>query len=210
MKKLSFKFILLSSCLICNYFSVQAQDMKEGSVLPYSKLWNSLTPKYAKAQFAGSIGMLSMGVGWDYGKGRWETDALFGLIPRNSDKHAMVTFTLKQNYLPWKINLNDDIFFEPLNCGLFLNTLLDGDFWVKEPDRYPKGYYGFSTKVRIHVFVGERLTYKFKRQDMFAKSISVFYEINASDLYLINAFTNSYLKPKDYLSLSFGIKLQIF
>ncbi|MCS2917690.1 hypothetical protein NXW71_04920 [Parabacteroides merdae] len=41
------------------------------------------------------------------------------------------------------------------------------------------------------------------------KSISFFYELSTCDLYLINKIGNGYLKPKDYLSLSFGLKLQI-
>lgn len=188
---------------------IEKAELEDGT-LPCITFWNRLVPRYIKAQFAGSIGIVSAGVGWNYGKGHWETDALLGLVPRNADRHAMATFTLKQNYLPWDINIGEDFRFEPFNCGLFLNTLFDDDFWVENPDRYPQGYYTFSTKIRIHVFVGERITYKFKRHDFFAKSITFFYELSTSDLYLINAISNHYLKPKDYLSLAFGIKLQIF
>ena len=35
-------------------------------------------------------------------------------------------------------------------------------------------------------------------------------DIRKNDLYLASAFTNKYLKPKDYLRLSFGLKLQFF
>jgi hypothetical protein len=177
---------------------------------PRVQFWNKLIPRYFKGQFAGSIGMFSAGVGWNYGKDHWETDAIFGLVPKNADRHAMLTFTVKQNYLPWKIPVGDSYFVEPLNCGLFLNTLFDDDFWVKNPDKYPKGYYTFSTKIRIHAFIGQRITYKFKKQNKFAKSISFFYELSTCDLYLINAIENAYLKPNDYLSLAFGIKLQWF
>ncbi|MDD4514372.1 hypothetical protein [Massilibacteroides sp.] len=214
MKKLNTKSVILLIALLLFPFQSNAQKIErapiESEELPCITFWNKLIPRYIKGQFAGSIGMLSAGVGWNYGKGHWETDMLLGYIPKNTDRHAMATFTLKQNYIPWKVPLSNRFDFEPLSCGLFLNTLFDDDFWVKNPEKYPKGYYSFSTKVRIHVFVSERFTYKFKRQDMFAKSISFFYELSTSDLYLINAINNSYLKPKDYLSLAFGIKLQIF
>lgn len=212
MKKLNFKLILILLCALNSTFLLHAQNapIVEGQEeIPRQTFWSSVAPRYFKGQFAGSIGMVSAGVGWNYGKDRWETDFILGLIPRKSDRYAMASLTLKQNYLPWKIPVHEQVVFEPLNCGLFLNTLLDGDFWVKTPDRYPKGYYTFSTKIRIHVFLGERITYKFKRQDLFAKSVSFFYELSTSDLYMINAVTNSYLKPKDYLSLAFGIKVQI-
>ena len=84
------------------------------------------------------------------------------------------------------------------------------EFWVHEPDRYPQGYYGFSSKVRFHIFAGQRLTYNIpSRFRVTARAITLFYELSTSDLYVVSAFTNRYLKPKDYLSLSFGIKLQL-
>ncbi len=93
---------------------------------------------------------------------------------------------------------------------MYLNTVFGDEFWVNEPERYPKGYYGFSSKVRIHVFLGQRITYDIDPQRRFtAKEITFFYEISTCDLYVVSAFTNKYLKPKDYLSLSFGIKLQL-
>jgi hypothetical protein len=117
--------------------------------------------------------------------------------------------TLKQNYMPWSINLGKGFSTEPLSCGLYLNTVFGNQFWVSEPERYPKGYYGFSSKVRIHVFMGQRLTYDIDPNRRFlAKSVTFFYEISTCDLYLISGVTNSYLRPRDYLSLSFGLKFQ--
>lgn len=96
-------------------------------------------------------------------------------------------------------------------CGLYFNTVFGEEFWVNEPDRYPKGYYGFSSKVRTHIFLGQRVTLQVPPQfRVMAKQITFFYELSTCDLYLVSAFTNSYLKPKDYLCLSFGLKFQLF
>ena len=117
--------------------------------------------------------------------------------------------TLKQNYMPWSINIGKGFSTEPLTCGLYVNTVFGDQFWVNEPERYPKGYYGFSSKVRFHVFMGQRLTYDIDPQRRFlAKSVIFFYEISTCDLYVISAVNNSYLRPRDYLSLSFGLKFQ--
>ena len=176
----------------------------------YRRHWEALIPTHTKIQFAGNMGLLSFGTGWDYGKrNQWETDLLLGFIPKYSSKKAKVTMTLKQNYMPWSINLGKGFSTEPLACGLYLNTVFGNQFWVSEPERYPKGYYGFSSKVRIHVFLGQRLTYDIDPNRRFlAKSVTFFYEISTCDLYLISAVTNSYLRPRDYLSLSFGLKFQ--
>jgi len=155
------------------------------------------------------MGILSLGTGWNYGNDHWETDVFLGLVPKNADRHAMATFTFKQNYIPWKINLNEKLSLEPLTCGIYLNTLLDRDFWVRSPNKYPEGYYWFSTRIRSHIFIGERITLNLDRRKWAAKSITLFYELSTCDLYIITAAQNKILKPKDYLSLSFGLKLQI-
>lgn len=176
----------------------------------FRRHWERIIPTHSKIQYAGNMGLLSLGPGWDYGKhNQWETDLLFGFIPKYSSKKAKITMTLKQNYMPWSIHIGKGFSTEPLACGLYLNTVFGDQFWVNEPDRYPKGYYGFSSKIRIHVYLGQRLTYDIAPKYRFlAKSVTFFYEISTCDLYLISAVNNSYLRPRDYLSLSFGVKFQ--
>lgn len=174
--------------------------------------WERIIPTHSKIQYAGNMGLISLGTGWDYGKrNQWETDVLLGFLPKYSSKKAKVTMTLKQNYMPWSIDLGKGFSTEPLACGLYLNTVFGDQFWVNEPERYPKGYYGFSSKVRIHVYLGQRLTFDIAPKYRFmAKSMTFFYELSTCDLYLISAVNNSYLRPRDYLSLSFGLKFQWF
>lgn len=175
----------------------------------YQTFWQKLIPQYQKIQFAGSIGLISLGMGWDYGKhNQWETDMLFGFIPRFSSDEAKLTFTLKQNYIPWEVRLSDRWRLEPLSTGIFLNTVLDNDFWVKEPDKYPNHYYKFSTRLRFHAFLGQRLSLGVKRASPF-KKITFFYELSSCDLYIITAVTNKCVGLDDILSFSFGMKLNI-
>lgn len=182
----------------------------ERKLMNYQTTWQKLIPKYQKLQFAGSIGLISLGMGWDYGKrDQWETDFLIGFIPRFSSNEAKVTLTLKQNYIPWtNVYLAKRWSFDPLTTGIYVNTVLDDAFWVKEPDRYPSNYYKFSTRVRFHVFIGQRLTFGLDRSAPF-KKMTVFYEFSTCDLYFISAVGNRYIGLGDILSLSFGIKLQI-
>lgn len=178
----------------------------------YRKGWAGLIPTHLKLQYAGNMGLISVGTGWDYGnRNQWETDVLMGFLPKYQSSENKLTFTLKQNYIPWSVQIKEsDFSLEPLTCGLYLNTVLGDEFWVSEPSRYPKGYYGFSSKVRIHLFLGQRLTFDVpQRKRFFAKAVTLFYEVSTCDLYVVSAFTNKYLKPKDYLSLSFGLKMQL-
>ena len=76
----------------------------ERNTLRRVQRWNKLIPSYSKLQFAGGMGLVSVGTGWEYGKNRqWETELLLGLIPKHSSKRAKVTLTLKQNFTPWRV-----------------------------------------------------------------------------------------------------------
>ena len=216
MNSLNIKQILIG-IVVC-FFSLQgfAASIDETNrykkrVEGYRILWESLMPTYTKLQYAGGMGLFNAGFGWSYGKNdQWETDVFFGIIPKYSSDNAKMTFTLKQNYIPWRKKLNDSFTFEPLECGLYFNTVFSDEFWTKEPDRYPKGYYNFSTRVRTHAFIGQRLRFNIPdKKRLFARSITAFYEISSCDLYIVSAFTN-HLNPDDYLRLSFGLKFDIF
>jgi hypothetical protein len=187
-----------------------AQDDK-GQTEERQTLWNRLVPTHIQLQYAGGMGFLSGGAGWDYGrKNRWETDVFLSFLPRYSTKESKWTFTLKQNYIPWNINTGKRFSMAPFSCGLYANTVFNEDFWVSAPDKYPNRYYAFSTKVRFYVYIGQRITCHIPHgQYTHRKSITFFYEINSNDLYIISAAENSRLKPADYLKLSFGLKVQL-
>lgn len=210
MKWSTFKRLLLCVLLLSVTYSLVAEETYSPSVQRYQNIWKSLIPRYGKIQYAGSMGFLSAGTGWVYGKNdQWETDLLIGIIPRFSSNRAKATLTVKQNFMPWKIRPDKRVYIEPLACGMYLNTILDNEFWIKEPEKYPSGYYDFSTKLRMHIFAGQRISYMYDKNDL-NKKITLFYELSTSDLYFISAATNKYLRLRDVLSLSFGVKLQLF
>ena len=180
----------------------------------YRQFWRSLIPNQARVQYAGSVGAANLGLGWHYG-GRdrrlWETDFMFGFVPKNSAPDAHTTFTLRQSYVPFRLQLFDWLAYEPLSTGLICNTIFGKSFWVHQPSRYPSKYYGFSTAVRFHIFLGQRLRYEIpQHKRKLVKAVSLCYELSASDLYLVSYVPNRYLSLRDILSLSVGVKVDAF
>ncbi|MGL4519280.1 MAG: hypothetical protein ACRCUJ_06300 [Phocaeicola sp.] len=178
----------------------------------YREAFYSLIPTSLLVQCYGDMGLISMGVGWEYGKrGEWGSYLLLGVIPKYNSSETKMTLTLKQSYTPWSFYLGNKISIDPLTCGLYFNTVFSEHFWAKEPERYPAGYYGFSTRIRSHIFLGQAITYDipYKRR-LFTRSATLFYELSSCDIYIISAFNNRYLQPSDYLRLSVGLKFQIF
>lgn len=204
--------VLLSFFVLGSYAEgVEEMSRYKKRVNQYRDMWESLMPTYSKLQYAGGMGLYNIGLGWAYGKNkRWETDVFFGFIPRYSSDRSKITMTLKQNFIPWKKPIGKTFVLEPLTCSLYFNTVFSDEFWTQEPDRYPKGYYNFSTRVRTHISVGQRLCFNIPDEKrIFSRSITAFYEIGTCDLYVVSAFTN-HLNPEDYLRLSFGLKFDIF
>lgn len=213
MKWRRFKIVwCLFTCFVC-LTQAETPQRYQKRLERSQQYWENLRPSYSKLQYAGGIGLLSAGLGWKYGSyGQWETDAMMGFVPAYSTENPKITLTLKQNFLPWnKRPINNLFTFDPLSCGLAVNSILDGEFWVSEPDKYPSNYYSFSTKLRFWLHVGQRITLHIPEDKRnYAESVTFFYEISTCDLYLINAFNNRYLKPTDYLRLAFGLKFQVF
>lgn len=205
-------FSIISSVSATEYKNDTIQETKyDRRVNKYYKRWLALIPKQMVLQYAGNMGILSGGIGWNYGKHKqWETQFLLGFINRFESHRPKMTVTLKQNYIPWRVDLGKNWILEPLECGIYFNSILGEEFWNKQPKKYPKRYYWFSTKIRPNIFLGQRITKKIPHDNRkFIKSCTFFYELSSPEIYLIEWYCNSYLKFTDVFSLSLGIKVQI-
>ena len=219
--KFSFNIIMLMcavsvSAADSTYVEETQKSKYEQRIQRKEKLWSSLIPTHFVIQNAGNMGILSAGIGWSYGKHRqWETDLLFGYIPKHDSSRGKLTTTLKGNYIPWRIRLNPKAEdnkgrwnFEPLTCSIYLNTVYGSEFWKSQPGRYPDDYYQFmSTKFRLNLAFGERLTFFIpKAKQRRHNKISLFYEIGTSDLYIRSLFQGQDVSLGDIIGLSIGLK----
>lgn len=196
--------------MLCGTIMAQEDNLYENPANKYEDNRNKLSPRYANFQYAGSMGLVSAGLGWNYGKrDRWETDLMVGYIPKYTTNKAKVCITLKENFVPWNLQLkNRDFYIQPLTSSFYVNTVLSDEFWMNEPEKYPSSYYTFSTKLRFNISIGQRIFYNVPAHiKLGIKSIAAFYEISTCDLYIISAIGNSNLKYTNYLHLSLGIKL---
>lgn len=207
-------FRLLTLLLLLGSCEVRADERppRDRRVDHSREGWARIIPTHVKLQYAGSMGLLSGGFGWDYGrKRRWESDILVGYLPKYNSERGHITFTFKQNYIPWRAQCGDHFSVEPLYGGLYLSTIFGEEFWSRQPERYPSGYYWFSTRMRIHLFAGCRATWHPRpHQESSIREVTLFFEVNTSDLYIVRKVGNSYLDLDDIIGFSLGIKLQLF
>ena len=102
--------------------------------------------------------------------------------------------------------------FEPAVFTSSLSTIFNNQFWVKEPEKYNGGdYYRFSSKVRLHLGVGSRLSLNIpNRQRRHFDRISFYYELSTYDLAIISAVPNEKLTLGDILCLGIGLQYKFF
>ena len=174
--------------------------------------WRVITPRRTVLQYAGGIGLVSAGVGWMYGPRKvWETDFLIGFVPSYNTGGTKVTLTLKQTYAPFNVQINKLFSYQPLACGLYLNSIFGEEFWTSEPKRYPEHYYGFSTGIRAGINLGQRIKLNIPpMRRRWCREIIFYYEANTCDLYLVSFFKNKDVSFWDILNFSFGLKFTVF
>ncbi len=113
-------------------------------IMRYRKHWNLLIPTSGIIQTCGNMGIISLGIGWEYGKRRqWETQLLFGYIPKFSSDDEKLTMTLKENFIPWRRNIGKGWWFEPLESACIsirCSAMISGRSSLTQ---YESGYYPF-------------------------------------------------------------------
>lgn len=170
--------------------------------------WHRLIPNLYSLQFAGGTGMFSVGIGWDYGSSdQWETHLSVGFLPNRYGNPVYWTATLKENYVPWRVAIgHTPMELRPLCVALGLNSILHGDFWTSEPDRYPGGYYGFSSRLRFILGIGQRLTFNipYERRRL-GRQLSVYYEVSTCDLYVRQKVLCGSIPLKDIITIGVGV-----
>lgn len=168
-----------------------------------------LRPTHVSCQSGGGMGVVSLGIGWCYGsQHRWETDIFLGLVPKYDSESAKVAMALKENFVPWKVNLGMGFMLEPLTSSIYFTTLLNEHVWARLPSRYgEKGYYMLSTKIRANISLGQRLRWEIPGEAGVFDSVSIFYELGTCDIYVLSAAGNSEIKFHELLQLCLGIRL---
>ena len=185
-----FSFRKITFLLVLFGFSIESRAQK----------LKFLIPDGAVAQYAGSIGYASVGANYDLFKNKkGSLDIFYGYLPKNKGG-PFSTVTTKFAYRPFVIKANQWLTFYPLNPGTFISYTVNKDFdltWDK--DQYPYLYYYWSEALRFHISFSSEV--KFKTQKMSSNkklnALSIYYEINTNDVYLIN-----YVQNKRYLSIT--------
>ena len=168
-----------------------------------------LIPQTAIVQRAGSIGYNSFGVGYNlFNNKKGSLDLSWGYVPKSKGGRQDV-FAAKFAYKPFNLKIKNFGVLNPLNPGLFVTHHPGGKFHTLLEEKYPDGYYWWSSAVRIHLSGSTEL--KINTPKSLAKTgvehVAIFTEFNTNELYFVSWFKNTEeVQLGDIFKLGFGVK----
>jgi hypothetical protein len=125
-----------------------------------SKLVKALIPDHGTLQFAGGIGFLSAGVGYDSKSKRIQTDILYGYVPEKLGGVTIHCITGKFTWIAVPGKLKNNFKIDWLSTGILINYTFGKQYFFLSPDKYPLKYYGLPTAAHVGIFTGGSVRYK--------------------------------------------------
>lgn len=168
---------------------------------------HNLAPDFLVVQYAGSIGYMSGGVGYDAFKRNARFSVHYGVVPKRVGG-AVQVFAAKMTYIPVVIGLSENTSVNPLDIGLMASWHNAHHVTARWPEyQYSKGYYWWHPSLRLHLITETSFTYEFN-DDNKVTSITGYIELNANDLYIVSYFYNvRSLRITDIVKTGIGIRV---
>lgn len=186
------------SLLITCTFLAGAQPDSLVSHNVFSKGWHS------KAQFAGSIGFISVGAGRS-GK-KLEADLWYGYVPQSLGGVTIHTITAKVTWSPVRVTQIKNLAIRPLSLGSFVSYTPGRQYFLFDPEEYPFGYYGYPTAIHVGLFAGGQVAVTPKKNKYWDRW-ALYYELGTTDVRLASYFTNARSLPlSQVFTLGLGVK----
>lgn len=186
-------FILLSFLLLNS--NLWSQNGEESKQYPW------FVPDYAKIQFAGNIGYLSGGFGYELFKGKMQTEFIYGYVPKKYAHTEIHTFTSK-NIFPIIRKNYFDLEFKPY-LGFTFSYETGRNSFLELPSQYPSGYYAPNA---FHLcFLGGVSAKKNLGSKYFIKGIEAYAEVVSVDSFFWYKLNSRQIKLYQVVSMALGV-----
>jgi len=166
---------------------------------------SELLPDEVKLQFAGNIGFLAAGIGYETFGGKLNSDLLIGYLPEYIGKAEVLTIAQKNtfNFRNFK--------YKPIRrlnviAGFSINVESGKNAFLRLPDYYPGGYYS-TNAITFGLFTGLKYNGKYSSNSKI-KQIEYFAEVGTLATYVYYAIYNEDYFEEDIYSLALGMNLK--
>jgi len=175
-------------CILTLSVATQAQSEKKKT---------GIVPHHIKLQFAGSIGFISVGTGYEFAKKKLQGDFYYGYVPEKIGGINIHSITAKLTWLPVSIQ-KKDFKFDLLTTGVLANYVFGKQYHLS---RASLAYYRFPTGAHFALFAGGGIT---------KNKFGLYYELGATDRDLISFASNlKGIKFYEIINIGIGARLSL-
>ncbi|HLO36897.1 MAG TPA: hypothetical protein VK173_00260 [Lacibacter sp.] len=170
-----------------------------GTMAQSEKSKTGILPHHAKVQFAGSIGFISVGAGYEFAKKKkLHVDFFYGYVPKKIGGINIHTITGKLTWIPVSLQ-KGDFKVDLLTAGVLVNYAFGKQYRLSRESLI---YYGFPTAVHVAVFAGGALT---------KNKIGIYYEVGITDKELITFASNlkGGIKFHEIVNIGIGARIKL-
>ena len=196
LKSNNYFFKLISAILVFMFLRDPLQAQESG--------FRKKLPDYIKLQYAGGIGLISIGAGYSNKKDKLEGELYYGYLPRSIGGIRIHSLSAKFIWIPLHLSIKNKYQLKPLMTGILFNYNFGIQYFGFDPENYPYNYYSFPTAINMAVFVGS--SFGFNKPE----NLSFYYELLSFDREILSLIYNpKSLHFGDILNLSIGIRMDI-
>ncbi len=189
----------LALCVILCVFSTSCLSQEITDSTGSERKW--FVPDGVVMQYAGGSGMISAGILYDvYPK----TELAFTVGYTPPEFGNITTLNLYGSYSLLRY-IDHNISYEFLSAGIFVQTGIGDNIYVRWPDRYPEMYYWWNSSIRFGPFLNSQISFTPK---MHKFVYTAFFQCNTNDLYIATYYHSSKaIRLYDILVFGTGLKI---
>jgi hypothetical protein len=191
------KKIFSVSVILLFFIKLYAQEPN----LVKDKSW--YVPDYVKVQFAGNIGLVAVGAGYQLFNKVLYTELLYGFVPESVSKSDEIhLITIKNTFPVFRKELGKNFTISPI-AGFATTYEIGTNSFTTLPSIYPEGYY-VPNAFHFTLFGGAMVHKDFKDSKMI-KGADFYFEVGTVETYLWYVITSKEVSTSDVFSTSIGI-----
>lgn len=193
----------LNYILLVMFFIAASGAYSNENPTSMEKRW--YVPDYVKAQFAGNIGFISVGAGYNLLSNLIQSEILYGYVPSSIGGSTIHTLALKNSFLIYDYTFSKYILtpYAGFTTNLEMGGNSDGFF----SEKYDDGYYK-TNAIHFTFFTGGKIFYPVSNTS-FIKGLDIFAEVGTVDIYLWYLINSENVKPGDIFSLALGMNVYL-
>jgi hypothetical protein len=159
---------------------------------------------YTKAQFAGNLGLFSVGIGNEFFNKKLSVDINYGYTPKNINGALIHTFAIKPAFHFNEFTISG--IYADCYIGTAANYNITKNTFPKLPDYYPDGYY-LPNAFHSNPFIGTRI--RIPGNIKILRNLSLYAELGSVDYKIWYFIKNKKIKLNEILNLCFGLENHI-